>query len=95
MVDRFFSRFAHFSTYRLEYTEERQLKGQYQRNWTQSIDTAIVGPGKLYRFEHQGQMGSGLQVSDGRPDGCVPGLWWQDNRYGVLLLPLCVFNRLN
>jgi len=62
------SRYAHVSTYRLEYTEERQLTGEFLRDWSKSINVAIVGPANQYRFEHRGESGPALQVSDGQTE---------------------------
>jgi thiol-disulfide isomerase/thioredoxin len=63
-----FSRYAQAKTYRLEYTHEDHLKGQYQHSWNQHSSTAIVAPGNRYRFEERGFMGSGLQISDGQTE---------------------------
>jgi hypothetical protein len=63
-----FSRYAQAITYRLEYTDEGLLKGQFQHSWHQHFSTAIVAPGNRYRFEERGFMGSGLQISDGQTE---------------------------
>jgi thiol-disulfide isomerase/thioredoxin len=63
-----FSRYGQAKTYRLEYTEERFMQSQYDRDWTQSVNTAILGPANHYRFERRGYMGDALQVSDGQTE---------------------------
>jgi hypothetical protein len=65
-----FSRYGQASTYRLEYTEERLMKSQYDRHWTESVNTAILAPGNHYRFERRGYMVDALQVSDGQTEWC-------------------------
>jgi thiol-disulfide isomerase/thioredoxin len=63
-----FSRYARATTYDLEFTEERQLTGEYVRNWSKGLSTAVVGPANQYRFEHHGEFGGALQVSDGKTE---------------------------
>lgn len=62
------SRYSRATTFDIEYTEERQLKGDYMHNWSKSLSTAIIGPADQYRFEYHGEFGDALQVSDGKTE---------------------------
>jgi thiol-disulfide isomerase/thioredoxin/outer membrane lipoprotein-sorting protein len=63
-----FSRYAHATSYHLEYVEEHQIDGEFSRNWSKVFITSIVGPANHYRFERRGQFGEGIQVSDGETE---------------------------
>ena len=60
-----FARYAHATTYRLEYTEESHFDGELTRSWYKTTDTAMVGPNNQYRFQYHGEYGDALQLSDG------------------------------
>jgi len=61
-----FEQYAHATSYHIESVEETSLVGEFSRNWTKTLTTAIVGHGNQYRFETRGDHGYGLQISDGR-----------------------------
>jgi cytochrome c biogenesis protein CcmG, thiol:disulfide interchange protein DsbE len=63
-----FTRYAHATSYHLEYTEEHQIDSEFSRNWSKVFITSIVGPANHYRFESRGQFGRGVQVSDGETE---------------------------
>jgi outer membrane lipoprotein-sorting protein/thiol-disulfide isomerase/thioredoxin len=70
-----FARYGHATTYDLEFTEESQFKGENIRNWNRALTRAALGPGNQYRFEHRGEYGDALQVSDGKTEWVYsPGL---------------------
>ena len=70
-----FSRYAHATIYHLEYTEEAELKGEFMRNWHKTTGVVVVGPRNQYRFQHRGESGQALQLSDGTTEWIYsPGL---------------------
>ena len=65
-----FARYAHATSYRLEYVEEHKMDGEFSRTWSKIVVTSIIGPENQYRFERRGQFGTGVQVSDGKTE-CI------------------------
>ena len=63
-----FARYAHATSYRLEYVEEHKMDGEFSRTWSKTLVIAIVGHEKQYRIERRGQFGTGVQVSDGKTE---------------------------
>ena len=63
-----FELYAHANSYHIDSVEEMTLIGDFSRLWTKSLTTAIVAPGNQFRFETQGDRGSGLQISDGKTE---------------------------
>ena len=63
-----FSRYEHATTYRFEYSQERQFTGEFMSSWTQTFVISNVGPANQYRFERRGNLGAAVQVSDGKTE---------------------------
>jgi thiol-disulfide isomerase/thioredoxin len=63
-----FARYAHATSYHLEFTEEHNIDSEFSRNWSKVIITSIVGAANHYRFESRGEFGGGVQVSDGETE---------------------------
>ncbi|MFY9531817.1 MAG: redoxin family protein [Candidatus Acidiferrales bacterium] len=59
-------RYEHVASYHIESVEEWQTNGDFSRNWSKSLTTAIVASGNRYRFERRFSSVWWLQVSDGK-----------------------------
>jgi len=60
-----FARYAHATTYRLEFTDESWLEGENMHNWSKTTNVVAVGLKNQYRFQYRGEYGEALQLSDG------------------------------
>jgi thiol-disulfide isomerase/thioredoxin len=60
--------YAHATSYHVESIEEISLNGPFNRSWSKTLTTAIVGHDNQYRFETRGDHGYGLQISDGKTE---------------------------
>jgi thiol-disulfide isomerase/thioredoxin len=63
-----FARYAHATSYHLQFTEEHNIDSEFSRNWSKVIITSIAGPANHYRLESHGEFGTGIQVSDGETE---------------------------
>jgi thiol-disulfide isomerase/thioredoxin len=63
-----FESYSHASSYHIEAIEEMQIKGDYNRGWSKSMRTSIVANGSQYHFEANGELGSWVQISDGKTE---------------------------
>jgi thiol-disulfide isomerase/thioredoxin len=63
-----FERYARATSYHIESVEELSLIGEFNRTWTKTLTTAIVGHSNQFRFETRGDHGNGLQISDGKTE---------------------------
>jgi thiol-disulfide isomerase/thioredoxin/outer membrane lipoprotein-sorting protein len=62
------ARYAHATSYHLEYIEEHQFDSEFSRHWSKGFITSIVAGANRYRFEHRGEFGAAVQVSDGQTE---------------------------
>lgn len=62
------ARYTHATSYHLEYMEEHRIDSEFTRYWSKALITSIADPANHYRFEHRGEFGLAVQVSDGQTE---------------------------
>jgi hypothetical protein len=69
-----FARYAHATSYHLEYVEEHKMDGEFSRSWNKTVITSIVGPEEQYRFERHGSSAPVCKSPTARPNGFISSL---------------------
>jgi len=61
-------RYANAAYYHIDAITEEQMDGDFSKNWSKSVTTAVFAPGKKYRFEAHTNWEWWIQVSDGNKE---------------------------